>query len=429
MYRLNLRRIVGCLAILGMQTCALLAEEMPRLNDGISVQANDWPWWRGPNRNGEADSNQTPPMQWSDDQNILWKAPIVGRGYGSPIIVGDIVVLQTADESIDSQSVICLDRNSGKQLWSTTVHKDGGMRKNKKSTAASNTPAFDGERIFVNFANSGAVFTTALDLSGKQLWQHEISKYVIHQGYGSSPAIYQSLVIVGADNKGGGAVAALDRKSGSIVWRRDRPSKPNYPSPILLNSFGHDQVVMIGCDQVVSLDPLTGKTLWELDGATTECVTSTVTDGTRIFTTGGYPKNHISAIRADGSGKVEWENQDRVYVPSLLQRDGYLYGILDAGIAACWKSDTGKEIWKHRLGGTFSSSPVMVGDKIFATNEGGETFIFRVGHHEFEELGKNQLGDEVLATPVIVGNRIYYRASQAIDGAQQNFLFCIGVSN
>jgi outer membrane protein assembly factor BamB len=422
--------VLGCIAIFsGSPIISLHAIEPIKIEDGFAVQPTDWPWWRGPNRNGEAHPNQTPPLVWSESQNILWKTPIPGRGYGSAIVVGDKVVLQTAEETHDAQSVLCLDRESGQKLWETVVHKSGGMRKNKKSTAASNTPACDGERIFVNFANSDAVYTTALDLAGKQLWQREVSKYIIHQGYGSSPSLYQSLVIVSADNKGGGAIAGLDRQSGEIIWKRDRPTKPNYPSPVLLNMGGKDQIVMTGCDMVVSLEPMTGKTLWEMEGATTECVTSTITDGVRIFTSGGYPKNHVSAIRADGSGKIEWESQDRLYVPSLLHRNGYLYGILDAGIAVCWKSDSGESMWKARLGGTFSASPVMIDDKIFATNEAGETFVFRVDSSKYEPLGKNQLGDEVLATPTIVGNRIYYRASDPNASQRQEFLYCIGTKS
>ncbi len=119
---------------------------------------------------------------------------------------------------------------------------------------------------------------------------------------------------------------------------------------------------MTGCDLVTSLDPLTGNTNWEVEGATTECVTSTITDGQHIFTSGGYPKNHMSAVKADGSKQLVGENKERVYVPSLLIKDGYLYGVLDAGIAMCWEAATGKEMWKERLGGNYSASPVLVGD-------------------------------------------------------------------
>ena len=413
---------------IGLLFCQLGLAQHDRVQDGFKVAETDWPWWRGPNRNGESSSKQSPPRAWSIDENVLWKAPIVGRGYGSPIVFKNMVVLQTANEDAGSQMVIALDRDSGSVLWETVVHKSGGMRKNPKSTAASNTAAWDGERILVNFANSDAVFLTCLDVEGKQLWQREICKYVEHQGYGSSPLLYQSLVIVNGDNKNGGALVALDRKSGEEVWRRPRPTKPNYPSPVVLRIAGRDQLVMTGCDLVTSLDPLTGNTLWEVEGATTECVTSTVTDGERVFTSGGYPKNHISAVRADGSNKIDWESKDRVYVPSLLCRDGYLYGILDAGVAACWKSDTGKEVWRSRLGGTFSSSPVLVGDTIYATNEAGETFLFKANAEAFELIGSNKLGDEVLATPVIVGSKIYYRASVVVNDKRQEFLYCIGSS-
>lgn len=400
--------------------------ESSGLKDGFQFPATDWPWWRGISRNGEASSNQSPPTEWSETKNILWKSPIMGRGYGSPCLVGDRIFLQTSLESNGAQWVICLNRATGIEEWKTLVHASGGMKKNNKSTAASSTPACDGQRIFVNFPNQGALFTTALDLTGKQLWQSKISDYVEHQGYGASPALYQSLVIVNADNKGGGAITALDRSTGTMIWTRERPKLPNYPSPILMHVAGRDQMVMTGCDKITSLDPMTGNTIWEIEGATTECVTSTVTDGTRIFTSGGYPKNHMSAVLADGSGKVVWQNDTRVYVPSLLVRQNHLFGVLDAGIASCWKSDTGQELWKQRLGGTFSASPVLVGDLIFATNESGDTFIFKASTLAYEQIAKNHLGEEVLATPVICDSRIYYRATQAIDGMRQEFLFCIG---
>ena len=184
---------------------------------------------------------------------------------------------------------------------------------------------------------------------------------------------------------------------------------------------------MVGCDLVSSYEPATGKEIWEIKGATTECVTSTVTDGSRIITSGGYPRNHLEAIEADGSGKVAWSHNTRVYVPSLLIREGYLYGVLDAGVASCWKSENGEEIWKHRLAGTFSSSPVMVGETIYATNEEAATFVFKATPEGFEELAENKLGDEVFATPTICGNRIYSRVAVKENDNRQEYLYCLGL--
>ena len=417
--------IVAALTVQVSNSTTSSAAEPASVNDGFEINAADWPWWRGPLRNGIASPEQTPPTSWSDSKGVAWKSPVSGRGHGSPTVVGEHVYLATCDEAAGSQSVLCFDRKTGKQLWQKEVHSSGALRKNSKSTAASTTLACDGERLFVNFPNGGGLYTTALSRDGKQLWQQKISDYIVHQGYGSSPAIYQSLVIVTSDNKGGGAVAGLDRKTGKVVWKRDRPKKPNYPSPIILHVAGRDQLIMTGCDLVSSYDPLTGKTLWEIEGSTTECVTSTVTDGHRILTSGGYPTNHMSAVEADGSGKIAWSNKNRVYVPSMLLRDGIIYGVLDAGIASCWKSDSGEELWKERLDGNFSASPVLVGDLIFATNEAGLTFVYRASPEGYTEVAQNKLGDEVFATPTICGSRIYMRVAEHEADGRQEFLYCL----
>ena len=397
----------------------------------IEFAPSDWPWWRGPQRNGVAAADQKPPLKWSETENVLWKSPVPGRGHGSPTVVGDQVFLATAEHDSEIQSLLCLHRQTGKQLWKTELHQGGFQevltKGNKKASLASSTAACDGERVFINFLHKGAIYTTALSRESKQLWQTKITDYVLHQGFGSSPAIYQSLVIVSADNKGGtGAIVGLDRATGREVWRQERPKFPNYTSPIILNVAGRDQLFFTGCDLVTSLAPLTGKKLWEIEGSTTECVTSTVTDGQLIFTSGGYPKNHMSAVRADGSGKIVWENTSRVYVPSMLVRDGHLYSMLDAGIAMCWKCDTGAKVWEQRIGGVFSSSPVLVGEHIYATSETGLTSIFKATPTAFELVGENQLGDDVYSTPTICGGRIYIRVASQINGQRQETLFCLG---
>jgi hypothetical protein len=402
--------------------------DKPKDADELAAAPGDWPWWRGPTRDGVAEAKQAPPLTWGEKENVLWHADLPGRGHGSPAVVGDRVFLATADEEKQTQSVLCLSRKDGKLLWQTVVHEGKFVKGgNAKSSHASSTPACDGERVFINFANDGAVFTTALGLDGKQLWQTKVADYVMHQGYGSSPIPYRSLVLVSADNKGGkGAVAALERATGKVVWRHQRPKLPNYASPIVLKADGRDQVVMTGCDRVVSYEPLSGKELWDIKGSTEECVTSTVTDGKHVYTSGGYPRNHVSAVVADGSGKVAWENGSRVYVPSMVVRDGHLYAVQDDGTAVCWKSDTGKEVWKKRLGGTFSSSLVLVGEQILASNEAGQTFVFGATPDGYAEKAKNQLGKEMMATAAVCGGRLYLRVASKDKGKRQEVLYCVG---
>lgn len=420
------RRCLLAVACLALVSCAPTAPEP----EPVSVAASDWPWWRGPNRDGIARPDQDPPLKWSETENVIWKAPVPGRAHGSAIVVGSRVFFPAADPESEIQSVLCFDRDTGKQLWKTDIHQGGFTTKgNAKSTQGSATPACDGERVFVNFLNSDAVYTTALSLDGKQLWQRKVTDYVVHQGFGSSPTVYGPLVIVSADNKGGGRLMGLNRVNGEVVWQHSRPKMPNYASPIIVNVVGKEQLIFTGTEQVVSLEPLTGKVHWEFEGSTTETVTSVVTDGERVFITGGYPKNHVAAVRADGSGKIDWEHGVRVYVPSMVAQDGHIFAVQDGGIAICWKAATGEERWKERLGGAFSSSPVLVGNRIYVTNERGTTFVYKADPEKFELLAENRLGDEGFATPTFVDSRVYMRVAMRDQGKRQEWLYCLGIAD
>ncbi|MCH2373500.1 MAG: PQQ-binding-like beta-propeller repeat protein [Planctomycetes bacterium] len=416
-------------ALAGGSTPLAIGDERSRGTIEVKFPSTDWPWWRGPSRDGVAPAGPSTAIVWSESKGIVWKTSVPGRGHGSPTVVGDQVVLATADEKEETQSVLCFARDSGDLQWSTEVHR-GGLEKdaNDKSSRASSTLACDGQRFFVNFLNQGFVHTTALNRDGTHAWQTEITPYVTHQGFGSSPAVYGRLVIVSADTKRGGVICGLDRETGNKVWTVSRPKKPNYVSPIILNVAGRDQLILTGCDLIASLDPLSGNKIWELEGATTECVTSAVTDGERVFSSGGYPSNHVQAVRADGSREVAWRNGVRVYVPSMIIRDDHIYAVTDAGIATCWKSATGDEVWKGRLGGTFSSSPVLAGEYIYATNEAGKTSVFKAQSSGFELVAQNQLGNEVFATPAICDGRIYLRVATRRAGKRSETLYCIAES-
>ncbi|HBN74481.1 MAG TPA: serine/threonine protein kinase [Planctomycetaceae bacterium] len=413
--------IANCLLLNSIATTSIGAEPV-RLNS-----QTDWSCWRGAEQNGIAAEGQQPPLEWSETENVLWKTPISGRGHGSPILVGNQVILATADEAAETRSLISFNRDTGKKNWETILHSGNPTpARNKKGTQASPTPACDGERLFINFLHDGQMVTSAVDLNGEILWQQPVSDYIVHQGYGSSPTLFQDLVIVSADSKAGGAIAGLDRETGKIIWKQDRPEMPNYPSPIILNVAGKTQLIMTGCELVTGMNPQTGEKLWEIEGATTECVTSTPTNGELVYSSGGYPKNHVAAYKADGSGEVVWEVGTRIYVPSMLVKENRLYAIADAGIAYCLDASTGEEIWKGRLSGTFTSSPVIVNDVLMATNEAGETFVMNINKDEFELLERNQLGEESFATPVVCDSKIYMRVASKVGDERQEFLYCLG---
>jgi outer membrane protein assembly factor BamB len=368
-------------------------------------------------------ASQNPPLHWSGEKNIVWKTPVAGHGYGSPCLWGDRIFLATSNEDAETQSVVAYDRASGKELWKKELHRGGFMHKHPKNTHASVTPACDGQRVFVAFMIQDHIWATALDLDGKILWQKKTAPFKSLHGYGPSPVIYKSLVIIPADNAGKNILMALRRDTGEVVWRVRRTDYQSFGTPIVASIAGRDQLVFIGPMAVTSHDPNTGKLLWKCDGPSKEGSTSACYDADTIYASGGYPDKRVLAIRADGTGDVTRSHllwtvpKEGSFVPAPVLHEGLLYVVNDRGFMMCIEAKTGKEVWSKKLKADFSSSPVLVGDKIFAVNEKGLMYVLKAGR-TYEELATNDLGDGGFATPVICGDRIYLRTVHN--------LYCIG---
>jgi outer membrane protein assembly factor BamB len=393
-------------------------EQLPPLH----VASADWPWWRGPTMNGIA-APQEVPLTWGPSQNVVWEADVPGRGHSSPVTWNHRVFLTTADDENQVQSILAYDRRTGQKIWQTTAHRGGFMPKSHPHNShASATPACDGERLFSAFIHDRGLWVTATDLDGAILWQTKAGAYDAVYGYGSSPVIWQSLVIVCGDNDQTGAfLAALHRKSGQLVWRIARPNIDTYATPIVAHVAGRDQILVGGGGFLTSYDPSTGKELWKCSGPTTETTANTATwSDDCVYVSGGYPKPYtLMAVKADGHGDVTsthllWKSTRHMpYVPSPLYDDGLLYIVDDWGIASCLDSNSGAPLWTQRLGGDFSSSPVKCGDRIYAADEAGEVFVFDAGR-SFKLLAKNDLGDGIMATPTICGNQILLRTTHKL---------------
>jgi outer membrane protein assembly factor BamB len=390
----------------------------------LPLDADDWPWWRGPNFNGVA--SKPIAVEWSESKNILWKTPVPGRGHSSPIIVGSRIFLSTADEQRNLLSVLCFDRDTGKELWRQDVLEGGAdSRLHKKNTRASSTVACDGERVYAVFYTEGKIWATALDLSGKKIWQKQVGAFTSHWGYSASPTIYRASLIVSTDHKGGGGLHALDLRTGELLWETTRPKAPTYASPVVLKLSGKDQLVIAGADQVASYDPANGKQFWSVKGTSVECVSTVVSEGNRIFATGGFPAKETLCIRADGPAEVVWRVKVGDFVPSQLVHRGFLYSVLDNGVVLCLNADTGEEMWKERLSSNaVSASPVLVDENIVIPAENGATHVFRANPKKLEVVAVNQLGKQIFASPAACGGRLYLRV--VVGDNRQEMLYCIG---
>ena len=204
------------------------------------VAPADWPWWRGPTLDGKS-RDRSAPTQWSATENVTWKTPVPGRGHSSPVLWGDRLFLTTADEAKQTQRVLAFDRKTGRAVWDTVAHTGGLDPKHEKNSHASATPACDGERVYAVFINGGAMHVTATDLDGKVVWQKNAGPYTSQHGNGSSPVLYKKTVIVVADSLKGSFLAALDRATGDVVWKIDRPvtgRNGSYESPVVATIAG-----------------------------------------------------------------------------------------------------------------------------------------------------------------------------------------------
>ncbi|MEQ9410569.1 MAG: PQQ-binding-like beta-propeller repeat protein [Fuerstiella sp.] len=393
----------------------------------ISVAPGDWPWWRGPGRNNVA-ACESAATSWSDTQNVLWKAPVPGRGHGSPTVVGPHIFLCSADEAAETQNVICLDRASGKELWSTTIHTGGLPGRGEmhpRSTHANCSVACDGSALFVAFLNAEHITATSLTLDGEIRWQQNLGYFGSKFGYAPSPCLFESLAIFAADNSGGGFIAAVHRDSGEIVWRKARNNVDSYSSAITAEINGTTQLLISGDRRVASYDPLSGEENWSCPGTAEATCGTVVWVDNLVFASGGYPERQTVCVDAN-SGTEVWQDRQKCYEQSMLIANGHLFAVNDDGIALCRDAATGDLKWRQRLGGSFSASPVLAGNLIYATNETGTTWVFEATAEAYREVARNQLGDESFASLTVCDELIYARVASGTGADRQEYLYCLG---
>ena len=420
---------LGCFAL----TSHAVADEKGIADFPKLSASRDWPWWRGPSRNGMADSTPVP-TKLSDTENVAWKVSVPGRGHASPTVVGDYVFLATADEKLKTHSVVAFARATGKQLWEKEVNKGGFPAKNHpKNTEASSTVASDGERVFATFYHHDHVGAVALNFKGEILWKKDVCKFrprTYEYGYAPSPVIYQDHVIISAEYDGDSFITALKRETGERAWQQPRPTMISFSTPVIAHLGGKDQMLISGALKVWSYSPEEGKPLWSADGTTFATCGTMVWDekSNTVFASGGYPKAETVAVKADGTGEVLWHNNQKCYEQSMLAYDGYVYALNDNGVMFCWRGSDGKEMWKERLRGPVSASPVLANGNIYWANELGTLYVFRATPERFEMIAENHIGTDSFPSPAICGGQIFLRVGNGNGNARKESLFCFALA-
>lgn len=402
------------------------------------ARAGDWPQFRGPN--GSSVSTQAGlPDAWSDSENVAWKTPLPGSGSSSPVVSGDrVFVTCYSGYGVDRSSVgdqedlkrhlVCVNLADGKILWDKAVPavlpEDPYSGQLRQHGYASSTPATDGDRVFVFFGKTGVL---AFDRDGKQLWQTSVGTGSAIMGWGSAASIvlYKNLVIVNA-NAESQAIVALDKQTGSEVWRTEAKGYTgSWSTPTLVDvPGGKQELVLFVPEEAWGLDPEDGGLYWYATGVRgTPTSTPVARDGVVYIAAGGPRGAGATAIRAGGSGDVTdthvlWKQSVGPYVPSPAVLQDHIYWVDDRGIAYCIKAADGQQVYRERLpdGGEAYASVVAADGKLYAVTRRNGTFVLAAGP-EFKVLAHNRLESDSTdfnATPAVAGDALLLRSNQAL---------------
>jgi len=421
---------------------------------GLFAVSPNWPSFRGADSRGVAEHPGLP-TKWSATENVEWKVELKGRGWSSPIVWGDKVLLTTVIDQAGSGTpkkgiyargnlpipttvhewwVYCLDLKSGRRLWAHKVHEGRpGSAIHSKNSFASETPVTDGERVYFYFGNLG-VFV--FDLKGKPVWEKRFRPRETSHGWGTaaSPVLHKERLYIVNDNEEDSWLLALDKRTGKQAWKAEREERSNWATPYVWENSLRTEIITPGSDMTRSYD-LSGNLLWFFkEGMSRLTIAMPYAKGDLLYVTSGFvnsPLKPIYAIRPGARGDISLDRSETSgkhiawcqwkaapYNPSTLLYQDRLYVLLDRGMLSALDAKSGEIIYdRERIEGrhAFTASPWAYNGMISCLNEDGATTVFKAGN-AFGQLHTNRLADDdmCLGTPAIAGDRLLIRTSRRL---------------
>ena len=419
-----------------------------------SVQAVDWPHWRGPSASGIANDANLP-LRWSATDNVAWSARLGGEGVSTPIVVGDRVIVtaqagagvrrpgnhprltQGGDPAAGGERALAattggdgqtwflveaVSRADGRRLWEHRVEAQGPLTPvHDKHNLASPSPVSDGTLIYAWFGTGQIV---ALDLAGKLVWQRhlgkEIAPFDIQWGHGSSPTVAGGTLFLLCDHAPVSYLLAVDATTGKDRWKADRGAgRASYSTPLVVPGPDGHQVIVNSSERVDAYDAATGRHLWHIGGVNRFPIPMPLLHDGILYLSRGYRSGPYMAVRPGGRGDISsshvlWNVETGApYVSSLVFANGLLFMANDTGIVTAVDAKDGTRVWQHRVPGVFSASPIAAGDRVYFVSESGATIVMRASRTA-EVLATNDLGVRLVASPAASRGRIILRSDDRI---------------
>ena len=381
----------------------------------------DWPEFRGPTGQGIAE-NATPPLEWGPEKNVVWKQPIPGIGWSSPVVYEGAIYLTTAlldaEEKLTSLRALRVDGETGAITWDVEVFPwTGPTQKQPKNSFASPTPIVAAGKVYVHFGPMG---TACLETGGKVLWRQTELAYDTPHGNGGSPALADGKLIYSCDDTQKPFVVAIDQDTGKVLWKTDRTTdaskKFSFSTPLVIDVGGRPLAIAPGSGFVAGYDLADGKEVWRfLYGEGFSVVPRPVFSHGLVFVATGFIQPcSVLAIRPDGEGDVTgshlaWKTDEGApHTPSMVAVGDELYFLSDRGEFSCVDVTTGALHWREDIGGRYSASLVYADGRIYVTDEEGKTIVVEAGK-TFKKLGENVLQEKTYASLALSGPAVFLR--------------------
>ena len=418
----------------------------------LLLSSQGWEQWRGPNGNGHAPAGEYP-LEWSENKNLSWKTLLPGRGHSSPVYQGSTAWITTALETVASQEererranessfpgamglhylskvefiALQVDLKTGKIIRQIKVfEKKAPQAIHRLNSYASPSPILKNGKLFIHFGAFGNACLNSK--TGQIIWKNQEPDLWIHHenGPGSTPVLWNKLMIFHLDGTDKQSVVALFQETGKIAWHRKRSgklrenpqTKKAYATPLIVQGSNGPVLISTGADWVYGYHPETGKELWKINYGILgfSNVSKPLRFENLFIVSTGFMKGEIHAYQMHGNHppSLAWKmTKGAPKKPSPIIVNGLLYVINDGGILTCLNARDGEVLWRSRLEGEYSSSPTFADGKIYISNHSGKTTVIQPGT-SMKILAENQLDDGHMASFVPLRGSFLVRTEKAL---------------
>ena len=405
------------------------------IGGSVSAEEPSWNQFRGPHGDGSTMAKGLPTTFGEGSSEIVWKTPITGRAWSSPVVWGKQIWVTNAPEiqhttkenpKLDKPiplSAVCVDLDTGKIIHDLKLFEfDTPQITHASNSYGSPTPYIEEGRVYIHF---GAYGTACLDTkTGRKIWERRDLECDHFRGPGSSPVVYGGLLYLTFDGYDQQYITALDKLTGKTVWKRDRDidfgttdgdAKKAYSTPLLINSNGRELLVSPFAYATIAYEPKSGEPIWTVRHGGMNAAGRPLFGNGLLYINSADGPNPLVAVRPDGEGDISknivWKTNKAVpRRASQLLLGNLMFMVNDEGVASCLDAATGQEIWTKRLEGKYWASPLYADGLIYSFSQTGLVTVFKAAR-EFELVAENKLDAGFFASPAVAGKSLLLRTT------------------